>query len=249
MIQAPLINPFQQSRLVKLFDSLSIADAGYSHEKVAFKIAELINLTDSFALADDLAMVKRSKQANATLSNGMIETTFTKIFEIHANLTNKIVHEFEFEKIRSVMARRITELNEPLKFDPLRRIYVMLQRDMEVHINSCRTFAHKTLASMSDEGAQIVSLDKAMMKLLDANQRRSLTKVLSLLGSHFKHSIDAHEQASSENSWVENDIGLSSFLDDMRSVALAECEHRFQPVLGLLASIEEQGAMETFNEQ
>jgi hypothetical protein len=130
----------------------------------------------------------------------------------------------------------------PPDYADFRLRYQSLQQTMESDIGELRQRLRAMLAATTPGMAKLVSVDAVMERSLGARERSLLASVPTLLGAHFERLRDASQPAGA----VDADVGaglapsgawLRTFIDDMRSMLLAELEVRFQPVEGLLAAL------------
>lgn len=108
--------------------------------------------------------------------------------------------------------------------------YVSMQKTMESDIASLRGHLRAALARRSPAMTKLAILDALMERTLAPRERSLLSKLPSLLESHFLRlsqagGIDAPER------W------LAVFRQDMRSVMKAELALRMQPIDGLMGAL------------
>ena len=238
MNQAPDFAAANLSRLVSFLRQLQVADAAISHRNFADKLGQLIDLADSFTLADELRALPRLRFEPQQLDRQQLKVAF---LEERMALTETIVKRFVPDSaslsINLPMPDSSAETSASKAFEPYYRFYALQQSEMESRIHRLRQRVRQTLTGTSQTMAQLAKLDSTLHQALSTQIRKSFAVVPRLLARHFEqlrqqpHPIAADEQASA---W------LAQFYRDMQSLLLAELDIRLQPVIGLIEALDDE---------
>ena len=152
-------------------------------------------------------------------------------------------------RLAHTQALQCAEAGEPLDvdaaFEPYRRHHVAQQRDMAVKIRALREQVRTALAQMSPALKTLAELDAAFDAVLREREDKLFAGVPLMLAQRFAHLFHNHQQAlacppcaDQPATWAKPGGWLARLCDELQAVLLAELDVRLQPVLGLVAALE-----------
>lgn len=149
----------------------------------------------------------------------------------------------ELERVRATLARSITtrdpkhrpDANDlDTEFALCHQRYQDQQRRMEMSVDALRGHVRQTLAKGAPRLAQLAALDAVMDQMLGGREQRLLAGLPAYLKARFK----ALRQAAAASDTPDDLRWLKAFEAELEQTLLAELEHRLQPVVGLIESLD-----------
>lgn len=149
----------------------------------------------------------------------------------------------ELERVRATLTRSITARDPKHRPDPndldtefalFHQRHQDQQRRMEMSVDALREHVRQTLAKGAPRLAQLAALDAVMDQMLGGREQRLLAGLPAYLKARFK----ALRQAAAASDTPDDLRWLQGFEAELEQTLLAELEHRLQPVVGLIESLD-----------
>ena len=149
----------------------------------------------------------------------------------------------ELERVRATLVRSITTRDPKHRPDPndldtefalFHQRYQDQQRRMEMSVDALREHVRQTLAKGAPRLAQLAALDAVMDQMLAGREQRLLAGLPAYLKARFK----SLRQAAAASDTPDDLRWLTGFEAELERTLLAELEHRLQPVVGLIESVD-----------
>ena len=149
----------------------------------------------------------------------------------------------ELERVRAVLIKSIGTRDPKHRPDPhdldtefalFHQRYQDQQRRMEMSVDALREHVRQTLAKGAPRLAQLAALDAVMDQMLGGREQR----LLAGLPAHLKARFKALRQAAAASDSPDDLRWLQGFEAELEQTLLAELEHRLQPVVGLIESLD-----------
>ena len=244
MAQAALFESYQGSRLVRVLSEILALDVPLTHKQFALKLGELVDLSDSFALSDQLRSLPRLRFTPATDTDESPDPQ-QQFMRWQAETVQSMVAHFErSEGHRPLQLPGLSDekFRQPQQaLDAYLRFYALHQSEMDGKVLRLRHQVREAAKQHSPSMLQLATLDAALNDTLNQHQRRLLAVIPRLLGFRFhqllqEHQAELAQQQRSDNleQWHASDSWHARFLHEMQSVMLAELELRLQPIIGML---------------
>lgn len=122
-------------------------------------------------------------------------------------------------------------------FSPHRRHYHARQQAMDAAVGPLRARLRGALAARSPALARLAAVDAVMEQALAERERSLLSVVPVLLEKRFEQLRQAHAATAGDGSAAPSGAWITVFRQDMQRLLLAELDHRWQPIDGLLAAL------------
>jgi hypothetical protein len=262
MTQIPHQGEREGSRLVQLLSDLTASEAKVSHRYFSDKLGQLVDLSDSVALADKLRRLGKAPFVTAAGETRPAPQQLRMDFIASRNaMVESIIKKFTASP--GSMPFRLPQpkaelLESSSAAEPYLKAYLSLQGELEAQVQKLRVKLRHELTQLSPTLAQLAELDAALGDTLALQTRKQLMHIPRLLGSRFQilrqqvkettaepgEETQEHREKTQQHdidSWMQTDGWLNQFLSEMQSVILAELELRLQPVMGLLEALDEEG--------
>ena len=227
----------KSSRLIQFLTERAVSTVKVSHKNFAEELGQMIDLSDSFALSDALRGLTRSPYSAETIDKDRIKKVFLQ--QQHAMVENMIAH-FVTPKKGSPMQLPSLEGEDIVldkALDRYKRFYALQQSDLEYNISQLRQQLRDDIKGFSPRLAQLVALDTAMAKTLNAHSRQLFNIMPRLLAKRF---ADLQAEQSLTHTLFDDELHwLEAFQQEMQGLLLAELEVRLQPLLGLIEALDE----------
>lgn len=149
----------------------------------------------------------------------------------------------ELERVRATLTRSITTRDPKHRPDPndldtefalFHQRHQDQQRRMEMSVDALREHVRQTLAKGEPRLAQLAALDAVMDQMLGGREQR----LLAGLPTHLKARFKALRQVAAASDTPDDLRWLQGFEAELEQTLLAELEHRLQPVVGLIESLD-----------
>lgn len=139
--------------------------------------------------------------------------------------------------IQSIRGRHGRHQPDPQDLDTERVIclqaYQDQQRRMALSVEALREHARQTLAQGTPEQGRLAALDAAMEQMLGEREQRLLGELPVFLKARWA----ARQHGASPDGQGALQL-LQAFSSELEQTLLAELEHRLQPVVGLIESLD-----------
>jgi hypothetical protein len=178
------------SRLVQLLSDLTASEAKVSHRYFSDKLGQLVDLSDSVALADKLRRLGKAPFVAAeeearpvpqqlrmdfiASRNAMVESIIKKFTASPGNMPFRLPQP-KAELLESASAA-----------EPYLKAYLGLQGELEAQVQKLRVKLRQALTQLSPALAQLAALDAALGDTLALQTRKQLMHIPRLLGSRFQ---------------------------------------------------------------
>lgn len=232
MVQAPQRTALSGPTLVRLLARVAQADIAEPRQSLSDRLSDWLGWTDAITLSS--ALNGAAGHARATGSDAGADAQASSE-RVRASLTRAIAATTRGPAAQTRSHASPAE-SPPPDYADFRQRYQSLQQTMESDIGDLRRRLRVMVAATTPGMAKLATVDAVMERSLGARERSLLASVPTLLGAHFERLRDAAQPPADADA-APSGAWLRAFLDDMRSVLLAELEVRFQPVEGLLAAL------------
>lgn len=239
------------SRLIRILSDLALADAVDPGMAFAEKLGQWVDYSDAISLS-------------AALTASATSTTSPPAMPSEAQMNARLDAADAFARVRETLVASITKsaqsnlsgkraelpAAEPgmsdvaMSYEPYRRRYVALQRDMEAAIRPLRAQMRDVLTKASPALKALAALDAALDGILCEREGQLLATVPVLLNKRFTQLLKAHQQAlpvatqaDSPALWLRPGGWLARFGHEFQTVLLAELDVRLQPTQGLMEAL------------
>lgn len=213
------------SRLVSLLRELAIAEGKSSPRGFADRLAELIDLSDSIALSDQLRSLKRMRFQAQHADAHAIKRDF---LQARAAMTEALLKKF----IPEAGSASGGPPPAAATLEAYQRFYTLQQSEMELQVHKMRLHLREALSGVSPALAQLVSLDRLLADTLSLQSRKLFAVIPKLLARHY-------DALRGQCDPVMDDW-RSQFVNDMQRLLLAELDLRLQPAVGLIEALDEE---------
>lgn len=246
MSQFSAAAPKLETRLLNTLTGLGLRVGAPPPGSVADKLAGLIDLSESIALADALRALTRARFKLLPATSGSDPRAF--FLESRGAMLAFIAGSFYSDAasvpflLPRASAQTVADLAEA--YQPYQRFYMLHQSEMDHRILSLRNSLRHRLAEHSPEMAKLASLDRIVAEPLLDHNRRLLATVPRGLSKRFKQLAEDYLESQTSSEWGESENGLGpeswlrQFCNEMQDLLLAELDFRLLPVLGLLEALE-----------
>ncbi|WP_222563926.1 DUF3348 domain-containing protein [Novilysobacter antarcticus] len=239
MAKAPQRTPTQGPAFIRLLASLTSAPLAATNTSLSEHLSEWLDWTRAVALSKALdgRLAAHDVAPPAFASNAHEECQRVRtalVVAIHA------IADPAHTPARSAASASRDDPLDAFEFTPFRERYRDLQQSMQAEVGRLRGHLRDLLADTSADMARLAEVDSVMEITLTPREHALLGSVPTLLGQHFdrlRDSADASQDALSLPHAPEHAPWLERFGQDVRDVALAELDIRFQPVEGLLSAL------------
>ncbi|CAA0079491.1 Uncharacterised protein [BD1-7 clade bacterium] len=253
MAQGTLFDAYQGSRLVRVLSDLTLADTPVSHKNFALRLGEFIDLSDAFALSDQLRSLPRLRFKAAETAD--LETLKNTFMAAQSNAIDAIMASFVPMEAspgsgRPMPLPRLSDerFAQPQQLqEAYHRFYTLHQSDMEGHVLRIRHQIKEAAQQHSEAMMQLNTLDNAVSDALLPHQRKLLTIIPRLMNMRFQQLLTQHQQQHIDTNtddsaalWQAPGQWLAQYHQELQSVMLAELELRFLPVLGMIEAMENE---------
>lgn len=169
----------------------------------------------------------------------------------------------QLQRVRAALAHAIAQDPVALSgadpkdpgYVPFQRRHGELQRHMEQMLVPLREQVRQALAQGSPRQRQLAALDAVMLEVLAPREQQFLAGLPALLARRFEQRRQAHRDApgaaqavlaldahaplpdEATDGGAPQALALQAFADDWRQALLAELDLRLEPVVGLLAAL------------
>lgn len=210
------------STLVRLLARFAGKEVREPPQATADRLSDWLGWTDAISLSTVLAGGAAQAGASARMSIG--------------------AEEAECARVRAALTKTLAEGNAfTSDFALYRQRYLARQHAMETAIGPLRARLRSKLATRSPDMARLAAVDAVMDQALGAKEHSLLGTVPAVLEKHFKRlrqTVPAlHDTEAPDPGDAHPDAWLETFRQDFQALLLAELEHRFQPVEGLLEAL------------
>lgn len=226
---------FSASPLVRQLTRLAEVEAPEPRQAFAERLSQWLGWTDAIALSAALG-TPAAATGNSAVTNGQeVGHETATALRTRTALAKTLADEPAPAppRARSRPPPPDTPAMDPFApadFTPHRRRYHARQQAMDAAIGPLRARLRATLAARSPALARLAAVDAVMEQALGERERGLLSVVPVLLEKRFDALRQAHAADASAR-W------LARFRQDMHQLLLAELEHRWLPIDGLLAAL------------
>lgn len=255
MTRAPTRTHFHSSRLIRILSDLALADAVDPGMAFAEKLGQWVDYSDAISLS-------------AALTASATSTVNPPAMPTEAQMNARVAAADAFARVRETLVASITKSGQPnlsgkraelpaaepgmpfdmaISYEPYRRRYLALQRDMEAAIRPLRAHVREVLARASPALKALAALDAALDGILCERESKLLATVPVLLNKRFAQLLKAHQQAlpvatQADNPalWLRPGGWLARFGHEFQTVLLAELDVRLQPTAGLMEALNDK---------
>jgi hypothetical protein len=229
-------------QLLQLMDAeaRSKADAAEPRQAFAERLSQWLGWTDAIALSAALAAPAGNvAHAGTAPSAGQEEA---EALRLRTALARTLAGETTAPAAPRGRPRPLQpeahamETSSPDDFTPQRRHYHARQQAMDTAIGPLRARLRAALAARSPALGRLAAVDAVLEQALGERERSLLSVVPVLLEKRFEslrqaHAAGAPLPAGTPAPW------LATFRQDMHRLLLAELDHRWLPIDGLLAAL------------
>ncbi|MEH6582839.1 MAG: DUF3348 family protein [Halioglobus sp.] len=230
------------SRLVRFLSDLTLPDVQVTHRQFSERLAQLIDLPDSIALASAHGNLTTLPFEPASASGEEIREEF---LQARTSMLQKVISSFApgsgTSRIRLPASTAGIPLADEARAEPYLKFYMAHQRQMDFAVQNLRGRVREALTGLSPQLAQLAALDTALGDTLSIHARKFFATVPRLLEQRFSALVDEfqHKPPLSQdqpNDWPQL---MQRFGVEMQGLLLAEVEARLLPVLGMVEAINE----------
>ena len=245
----PTRTHFHSSRLIRILSDLALADVADPGTAFAEKLGQWVNYSDAISLS---AVLTASAVRPPTMPTGVQTSAVLAAADAFARVRTALVESITkngwpnpIDKGKALPAAQPeTSLGEAASYEPYRRSYLALQRDMDAAIRPLRAQVRDVLSKASPALKQLAALDAALDEILGERESKLLATVPVLLNKRFTQLLKAHQQAlpvatQADNPalWLRPGGWLARFSNEFQTVLLAELDVRLQPTVGLMEAL------------
>lgn len=210
-------------------------------QPLAERLAPWLGLTDAIALAAALAPAPTRAAAPAgALSAAPAPAAAGDDAAAAARLRERLAAGLA-DAVAPPPARRpgagAARAEDETDFTPHRRRYHARQQAMALAVAPLRAHLRERLAARSPALARLAAVDAVMEQALAERERGLLAGVPVLLAQRFEQLRQAAAEAPATPATPGAPAWLVTFRHDMHQLLLAELDHRWQPIEGLLAAL------------
>lgn len=237
------------SPLVRQLARLTQAEAPESKQAFAERLSQWLGWTDAISLSAALGTPAAAAPAPAGRSAepGPLEAEASRLHAALARSLAGSAHPAAAARGRgrrpAPPTRPSDEEMTPGDFSPHRRHYHARQQAMEAAVGPLRARLRGALSARSPALARLAAVDAVMEQALGERERSLLSTVPVLLERRFEQLRLAHAAATPTDTAVDTAAApspaawLATFRQDMQQLLLAELDHRWRPITGLLAAL------------
>lgn len=243
------------SKLIRTLSDLALVDAA----EPCHGFAEALSVWVDFNHAIALRTLHDASPAGTAFPT--LATSETKVVaraaaghefaRVRANLVNSIentgARSVARDQIELHGAQLAAATNAKAAYEPFRRCYAALQRDMSLKIAALRNNMRAVLTQASPSLKTLAGLDAAFEGALSEREGKLLSTLPLLLERRFAQWRIEHQKtlASSQQEdnpalWLQPGAWLARFCHEFQTVLLAELDVRLQPTLGLLEALDNE---------
>ena len=237
---------FNSSGLLRFLADLALVEPTEPGYAFAEKLGLWLDFTDAitlFAVHDESTGSEGSASPSAVPATG--RAAAAEFARGRAGLVNSIVKSCTPQggesRIKLPTPQTGVALEIAAAYEPYRRFYLALQRDMELNVAPLRARLRQTLAQAAPALKQLADLDAALDGILAEREGKLLATLPWLLEKRFEQLLEAHRQTLAASGqaddpalWLQAGGWLAVFCRDLQSVLLAELDLRLQPAQGLM---------------
>ena len=214
-----------ERRFVEALQPLLTLRASPSDTALLQEFARIIDVEDAIALSGLLGGAPRAVEPVATATLARLSD---RVLACHKRLRHAIDEQFD----RNADGEHLRCLDEPLVADGLtppqrlQRMYLRLQQEMTLQLQTLRAEIQAALADLSPALARLAVLDRGVTQLIASYQEQALAAIPRQL-SRFC------------NGGTDGSADRPSVCRLARQLLTAELDMRLQPVVGLVEAMEE----------
>ena len=249
---------FHSSRLIRILSDLAVADGVDPGMAFAEKLGQWVDYSDAICLSSALTANTASPPAvSSGMPSGARVGASDAFARIRTTLVGSITRSGSLNVGRTPNEWPSPEPGEPLDvaaaYEPYRRSYLALQREMDLNIRPLRAHMRDVLARASPALKSLAALDAALDGILCDQESKLLSTVPLLLKKRFVHLLKAHQetaaaamsQAANPALWTQPGGWLVRFCHEFQTVLLAELDVRLQPTVGLMEALNNEMTKQT----
>lgn len=241
------------SPLVRQLARLTQAEAPESKQAFAERLSQWLGWTDAISLSAALGTPAAAAAPSPAARHSEPGPLAAEASRLHAMLTRSLADNAGPAADTRGRARwpaspirPADEEMTPGDFSPHRRHYHARQQTMEAAVGPLRARLRGALSARSPALARLAAVDAVMEQALGERERGLLSAVPVLLERRFEQLRQAHAAATPNDATDTADAPaaasppaawLAAFRQDMQQLLLAELDHRWQPITGLLAAL------------
>lgn len=233
---------FTGSPLVRQLARLTQVEAPEPRQAFAERLSQWLGWTNAISLSAALGTAPTAAASRTTADNGLAEAEATRL---RAALVKGLADGAGTAPTRGRAPHRgPTPPPAPAAddmpsgdFSPHRRHYHARQQAMDAAVGPLRARLRGALAARSPALARLAAVDAVMEQALAERERGLLSVVPVLLEKRFEQLRQAHAATAGDGSAAPSGAWIAVFRQDMQRLLLAELDHRWQPIDGLLAAL------------
>lgn len=236
------------SRLLNVLADLSLADTAGSSVAFAEKLALWVDFTHAIQLSGLLNINLPNANVAAKRSLAAAESLLQLLDDVRNNLENLIVQGCtpKVFKAQVELHSPALELGDapPSNYEPYRRYYVSLQRDMEAAVHALHLRVREAVGKASPNLKKLVALDTTFEGILAEREGKWLAKMPLMLEKRFGE-LRAANTSGEASEWLNPGHWLHQFSQNFQTLLLAELDLRLQSSLGLVEAYQSEFQTQT----
>ena len=242
MAQAQLQLPQNGSRLIRLVTDLTTSNRYETHKHFTERLAQLIDLSDSIALASAHHTIETMTFEPKAVTTEAVNGDFLETRRvITQSVSNSFLPDPGPGRIKLPDALTNTGEDAASACEPYLVFYAAHQGQIGLQIQRLQSRTREAATGLAPGLARLCVLDKTLGDPLAVHSRKIYGVIPRRLGIHFQQRFEecrlrTADQADQADCWMELH---EQFCTEMRGLLLAEIETRLQPVLGLIEAINE----------
>ena len=247
MISALKRTDFHSSRLTRVLADMALVKPAVSGQLFAQQLGQWLGLHDAIRLrAVHTTGVSMASSELACAAGPEIRDAVDRArVSLMDSIAQRACPGTDLLDLRPSPIKPTAPGQVPATFEPYRRSYLALQRDMELKIQPLRAQARALLAKDSPALRQLAALDAVLDDALAERESRLLAQVPNLLQTRFEQLRAASRQSAVEGQLTDDLAAgamgwLACFGDELRTVLRAELDLRLQPVIGLIEALDNE---------
>ena len=234
------------SRLLHVLADLSLADTAGSSVAFAEKLALWVDFTHAIKLSGLLNTHAAAAAIAPKRSSGGSESLVQTLNKVRNSLENLITQGCSPKVFKAQVELHSPSLElsdaPPTTYEPYRRYYMSLQRDMETSVHALHLRVREALVKASPNLKKLVALDTTFEGILAEREGKWLAKMPVMLEKQFG-TLLAQNTSTETNDWLKPGHWLHQFSQNFQTLLLAELDLRLQSTLGLVEAY--QGEFQT----
>ena len=249
MTRATARTPIYSSSLIRFLADLALVDKHETAHAFAEKLGDWLDFRNAIALHGVLGAPVSTPARQTTARVPTLPASAAEdMAKSRAALNQSIIDSFSARRTRARTRLPEPSFDPSLKpsaaYEPYRRYYLALQRDLETGVRPLRSRMRRVLAQASPELRRLAALDEALESILAERESKLLAKIPALLETRFKRLLKEHQKTladaqlnDSQAYWAASDSWLAQFCQELQMALQAELDIRLLPTQGMLEAL------------